>query len=108
MHKIDIAQLEFIHPIMRELLADIEKRFGPQIITSLYRIDDTGVHGTLPLRGVDLRARKHSFGGEVVKWVNKYWEYDHERKKYKVAKDHGEDSNYHIHLQVHPNTKQRG
>ncbi len=104
MHLADTAQMEFIHPIMRRLLDDIEVMFDRQVITSLYRIGDDGVHGTLPLRGTDLRARRVVDAKRKIKWINKYWKYDPKRPKLKVAIAHGKDSNYHIHLQVSDNT----
>ena len=100
MHYADIEQMEFIHPIMRLLLEDIDLRFGEQTITSLFRIDDDGVHGTLPLRGVDLRSREVAEGLKMAGWINLYWKYDPTRPKYKVAKAHGNGSNFHIHCQV--------
>jgi len=56
--KIDLVQLEFITPLLREIALAIEERFGEKTITSLYRIGDTGVHGTMPLSGMDLRCNK--------------------------------------------------
>ncbi len=105
MHYADTTQMEFIHPLMRELLDDIEKKFASQEITSQYRIGDPGVHGTLPLRGIDLRAWNVSRAKRLVRWVNKYWMYDLERPSLKVAQNHGEGTNYHTHLQVHNNTE---
>lgn len=105
MHEIDVSQLEFIHPKLRALLSDIEIRSGKQVITSLYRHNDTGVHGTIPVRGCDLRARKHGNAVSIVNWVNKYWVYDMDRPSRQVAIAHGEGANYHVHLQVHPNTE---
>ncbi len=105
MHYADTTQMEFIHPLMRELLDDIEKRFGVQVITSLSRMRDPGVHGTFPLRGVDLRAWDVSKAKKLVRWVNKHWMYDLERPGLKVAQNHGEGTNYHTHLQVHNNTE---
>ena len=107
MHLADTAQMEFIHPIMRLLLDDIEVMFGRQVITSLYRIGDDGVHGTLPLRGTDLRARRAVDAKRKIKWINKYWRYDPDRPKLQVADGHGKGSNYHIHLQVHDNTEEK-
>ena len=108
MHKIDTSQLEFIDPKLRKLLFDIEVRYGTQVITSLYRINDTGVHGTLPVRGCDLRARMgKTITNGIVNWVNKYWQYDPKRPGREVAIAHGENENFHIHLQVHPNTIER-
>ncbi len=107
MHLADTAQMEFIHPIMRLLLDDIEVMFGRQVITSLYRLGDTGVHGQLPLRGTDLRARRKVDAKRKIKWINKYWKYDPKRPKLKVAIAHGKDSNFHIHLQIHDNTEEK-
>ena len=105
MHYVDISQMKFVHPIMRLLLEDIELRFGRQAVTSLFRMGDPGVHGTLPLRGVDLRSRKISAGLKMAGWINLYWKYDPKRSKLRVAKAHGEGDNFHIHLQVHDNTE---
>ncbi len=107
MHYADTTQMEFIHPKMRVLLDDIELMFGKQIITSQFRIDDPGVHGTLPLRGIDLRARHVPEARKKVRWINKYWKYDPKRSKLKVAQAHGEGDNYHIHLQVNNNTEEK-
>lgn len=106
MHEIDCNQLEFLHKTLRNLLDDLEKKFGKQVITSLYRHRDTGVHGTIPVRGCDLRARNKTHANDVVLWANRYWEYDSKRPSRKVAIAHGDDDNFHIHLQTHPNTKE--
>lgn len=106
MHEIDISQLEFIHPELRRISNAIEDRFGPQVITSLYRIGDTGVHGTLPLRGMDLRYNSDS---EAIKFfVNTNWVYDPERLYYHACMVHDVGHGIHIHLQVHPNTVRVG
>ena len=47
--RIDVSQLEFIDKNLRLILLDIEKSTGVEFtITSLYRIGDVGVHGSLP------------------------------------------------------------
>lgn len=107
MYLIDIYQLDFIHKILRRILREIENEFGPGIITSLFRIGDSGVHGTLPLRGVDLRCRNRQIGTIITEWANARWQYDPNRPKKVVAEAHGEGSNYHIHMQVHPLTIRR-
>ena len=43
MHRIDLDQLEFVHPKLREIMREIDRKFGEQIITSMYRIGDPGV-----------------------------------------------------------------
>ena len=88
------------------MLIDIEEEFGTQAITSLYRIGDTGVHGTLPLRGVDLRCNVDSYN--IEKFVNDTWVYDIDRPHYKACMIHDVGGGVHIHLQVHPNTVRIG
>lgn len=104
--KIDVAQLEFIDSKLREILVFMEKQTGLEFtITSIYRINDLGVHGTLPVRGVDLRCRDKGVGGGVEARINNVWLYDPSRPSLKCAKLHGLGSNLHIHIQVHPNTR---
>lgn len=107
MHKIDIQQLEFIDYRLRKILDQIEERFGSQVITSLYRIGDTGVHGTLPLRGIDLRSHKKEVDDVIERFVNKRWTYDPNRPLRDVAIVHNVGRGRHIHLQTHPNTNER-
>lgn len=103
--KIDIKQLEFINKDLRNILLFIEKETGHEhTITSLYRIDDGGVHGTLPLRGTDLRMRNESVGKIIESIVNNKYSYDPARPEKKCAFLHGSGSNLHLHIQVHPNT----
>ena len=101
---IDFENLEFIHPKMRELLAWIHDQEGWQVITSLYRIGDDGVHGTLPLRAVDLRANEIE-GKTLENLINGNWQYDPGRLNMKVAIFHDIGQGPHLHLQVHENTK---
>ena len=103
--KIDIKQLEFIDVNLRAILTDIEKITGVEFtITSLYRIDDDGVHGTLPLRGTDLRMRSRPFGEVVELYVNSKWKYDSQRPTMKCAILHGDGANLHLHIQVSDTT----
>ena len=103
--RIDIRQLEFIDKRLRNLVVWLEKETGLEFtITSLYRIDDSGVHGTLPLRGIDLRMRDEATGGMIESLVNCYWIYDPARIGKKCCFLHGKGSNLHLHLQVHKNT----
>ena len=106
--KIDLMQLEFIDIKLRKLALAVEERFGEKIITSLFRIGDKGVHGTLPLRGLDFRCKASQHGEEVENWVNSHWQYDPDRPTKKCCKFHKNRSNdgYHLHLQVHPNTQE--
>ena len=102
---IDIKQLEFIDHNLRQILLDMEEDTGFKFtITSLYRINDSGVHGTLPLRGTDIRVRNISMGKLLEKYINDNWEYNAESGK-PCALLHGSSTNSHLHIQVHPNTR---
>jgi hypothetical protein len=102
---IDYKQLDFIDIKLRDLIDWLEDETGLIFtITSLYRIGDSGVHGTLPVRGCDLRIRNEQIGESLCDLVNKNWVYNPEKPEKKVAIAHGKRSNYHIHLQVHANT----
>ena len=102
---IDISQLEFINIKLRRILLTLEKETGMTFtITSLYRIDDSGVHGTLPLRGADLRMRDKEIGLKIQDMINSSWEYNPGTNK-QCALLHGKGSNLHLHIQVHPETR---
>lgn len=105
MYVVDFYQMEFLHPTLRAVLRWIESRFGLLFIaTSLYRIDDDGVHGTLPLRAVDLRCRVPALGNVIAMMINDHWKYDPARPKMKVAMFHDAGSGWHLHIQVHDDT----
>lgn len=104
--KADIAQFEFVHPKLREMALEVEKHFRVEFtITSIYRIGDTGVHGQLPVRGLDLSCHNDDFGLLVKTYVNSKWQYDPEREYLDCCIYHDTGSGRHLHLQVHPNTK---
>ena len=102
--KIDLNQLEFIEPLLREIALEVENRFGEKTLTSLFRIGDTGVHGQLPLRGLDFSCSTMEHGKEVMKFVNSMWTYDPVRPDKQCCKCHDVGTGLHLHLQVHPNT----
>lgn len=105
---IDIGQLEFIDSTLRDILVWLEVKTGQTFtITSLYRINDSGVHGALPLRGTDLRCRNKEIGRQIEKLINDHWQYDQARPDKKCAVLHGSGRNMHIHVQVHPNTRRK-
>lgn len=104
--EIDIGQIGFYHPKLRELCLDAEKMTGVKFkITSQLRVGDLGVHGQIPLRATDLRMRNKAVGLAIVDEINKRWIYDPLRPNKKCAILHGDGYNMHIHLQVHPNTE---
>jgi len=104
--RVDIQELKFIHPMLRDILVNLEKTTGVEFtITSIYRIDDTGVHGTLPVRGIGLRMRSSILGEEIHDGINDAYQYDPQRPKLKCCILHGEASNLHLHIQVHDRTR---
>ena len=108
MPNIDIKQLEFIDPQLRKIVVWLEKITGMTFtITSLYRIGDGGVHGRLPVRGIDLRCRNRVVGEGIETLVNACWIYDPQRTVHNCALLHGKGANLHLHLQTHPNTIRR-
>lgn len=106
--KIDLAQLQFINPLLREIVLHAEKTAGMELtVTSLYRQHDSGVHGVIPLRGIDIRCRDARAGQALADKINKLWEYDPTRPEMEVCIVHGEGANLHMHFQVHPRTISR-
>lgn len=93
-----------VHPILQELALEIY-RLGFDTITSAYRPDDKGVHGTMPIRGLDFRCRDSIIGEKLEEYINERWIYDHERPDIKVALYHDVGKGKHLHVQVHPNTE---
>ncbi len=105
--KIDIIQLEFIDQKLRNMIVWLEKETGLEFtITSLYRMNDSGVHGTLPLRGMDLRCRNKLIGKEIERLIDVNWVYDKGRPEKSCILIHGNGYNLHIHLQVCAKTEQ--
>ena len=103
---IDISQLEFIDKNLRTIVQETVKHFGVEFtVTSLYRINDKGVHGTLPLRGLDMRCRDNGLGLLVVKYVNSRWCYDSKRPRKVCCVFHDAGNGYHLHFQTHPKTR---
>jgi hypothetical protein len=106
--RIDLSQLEFIDPLLRDILVGLEKKYGLEfMITSLYRIGDNGVHGTLPLRGTDLRCWDRKVGEMIEEDLNTLYVYDPERKNMSVCMYHDIGKGAHLHIQTHPNTRLR-
>ncbi len=94
-----------VDKILQEFLIWFRKTFGEPFITSTYRKGDTGVHGTIPLRGMDIRSYIYTSPQNVVDVINKIWSYDYKRPELKCAILHNTGKGMHIHLQTHPNTR---
>ena len=89
------------------------------IVTSDFRSKpihdkDPGIHGTNPLRAIDLRSWTMRNPELIEEKINKAWIYDTDRPQYNVCVYHEskrtqpdgtiKDLGFHFHLQVHDNT----
>lgn len=98
--------MQFIDKKLSNIISWIESEVGVEFIaTSIYRDGDQGVHGQVPVRGIDLRMRNHQVGFAIADLINSSWVYDTERPKMKCCLLHGTGSNMHLHVQVHPRTE---
>lgn len=103
--KVDLEQLEFIDHRLRDMALHMEAQFGVEFtVTSIYRIGDAGVHGQLPVRGLDFRCTDAYFGRLVQSYINTHWTYDPDRDHLQCCIYHDVGQGAHLHLQVHPNT----
>jgi len=106
--KSDLAQFEFVHQKLRDLLLWLEGATGFEFIeTSIFRMNDPGVHGQLPCRGIDLRCHNIEVGKAVRDLINNHWEYDPGRPHMECCILHGSGWNMHLHTQVHNDTRRR-
>lgn len=94
-------KLEVVARYFDSMLQDEFNTVG--VVTSLYRDGDTGVHGTLPCRGIDFRANIFDMKTAkiVADRINSRFVYDVDRANLLVCLLHGEGANIHFHLQVH-------
>jgi hypothetical protein len=93
-----------IHPTLAVIAEQVKREFGLNVITSAFRLGDSGVHGTQPVRGLDLRCWDTDLGFRVAEWVNARWAYDPDRPGKQCALYHNAGSGVHLHLQAHPKT----
>ncbi len=119
------------HRKMTALAMWLHVRLSNVVVTSGYRKDDLGIAGMLPCRHLDIRAWIYDDAAKVADDINDHWVYDKSRPRYKCALYHarcpkcGQDHRYvyqehcqkcgqkikfhwHLHLQVHQNTKYLG
>jgi hypothetical protein len=102
----DLDVLE-VEPMLAVVLEEVKNRFDLSTITCAGRKGDRGVHGTNPLRGIDIRCRDLGVGNRVEEWVNGLWEYDPSRQEKAVCLCHDTGQGMHLHFQVHPKTRRR-
>ena len=107
--RIDLSQLAFVDRKLSRLTDWLETRTRLEYkITSLYRPESDGVHGTLPVRGVDLSMPDEVLGIALVALINHWWHYDFARPEMKCAIYHNVGFGPHLHIQVHPATQGPG
>jgi len=99
------------HEKLVDILAWLDKHHPDcVVITCGHRAGDTGVHGTTPCRGADIRSWTFKVPGPraVCKQINALWSYNYKNPNKRCAIYHKvAHGAYHIHLQVHPNTTRR-
>ena len=107
--KLAIQQLDFMAKYVKAMAKDVEDHFRMEFeVTSLFRMDDPGCHGTLPCRAMDLGCKDHVIGERVADYLNKRWIYDPTRPSKVCAIYHTKKGGQpHIHVQSHPSTKRR-
>ena len=98
------------HPMLCRVMRWICEEWSEVVITESYREKrhPNDVHGTNPVRAVDLRSWVYVKPELVAEKINANWQYDPKRPDMKVAVLHGEGHNKHFHVQVHPNTVRVG
>jgi len=112
--KIDESKLQETHKMLQEILNFVDKisllMFKKEIlVTSLFRpkTDDSGVHALG--RAADIRTVDYFTTKQItvlVFLINSMYVYDAPRLNYNVALYHRVEGNtWHIHIQVHDNTK---
>ena len=95
----------YTHKTLTDLLIWFSENFDEPHVTSSYRQDDPGVHGSTPLRGIDVRSYIYNKPQVIVENINKAWIYDPNRPEKLCAIFHNVGYGAHIHLQVHDNTR---
>ena len=108
LHYVDINQISFFHSILREILVDIYREYGPQVITSLYRTgENETIHKTIPLRAVDIGVLSGDLGKHIEDYLNRTWIYNPGRPERRVAIWHDVGKGLHLHIQVNEKTRRR-
>ena len=95
-----------MHPKLKEVFWWSLNYFWDVVVTSAYRENDSGVHGTIPYRGIDIRSYIYPDVEDRVKCANATWDYGKKGKKVFLYHDAG--SGNHIHIQVSMKTKRNG
>ena len=86
------------------------QRFGELTFTESWRkkMHKNDLHGTTPMRAIDLRSWEYPDPQMVADEVNKVWTYDPTRPRRQVCVYHDSGKGAHFHVQAHPNTTMGG
>ena len=97
------------HVTLRRLIRWILSQFRNVTFTESYRPKQhpNDLHGTNPVRAVDVRSWVYPAPQKIADRINAAWEYDYKRPEKQACKYHGKGKNKHFHLQVHDNTRMR-
>lgn len=96
--------LSLYHPKLVALAIWSSHRYSSFCITSGFRENDKGIHGTNPCRALDIRSTNYNDPQAVVDDINAHWLYN-PKSEFKCALYHDVGQGPHIHLQVHNRTK---
>lgn len=89
-----------LRPILNDILLFVNRRFGLNRFTDMYRKDGYASDG----RHADMGCRNHVVGRHIAEEVNRHWQYDPERPRKPVAMWHDVGQGPHIHFQCHDRT----
>jgi len=97
------------HPMLCRILRWICEEWDEVVITEGYRNKRhaNDLHGSSPVRAVDLRSWMYVKPELVADKINYEWMYDPDRPQMQVAVYHDKGEGPHFHVQVHPNTRKR-
>jgi hypothetical protein len=95
-----------VHPKLILIVGYFISIAGRCMMTSGYRPDDPGVHGVLPLRGIDFRAWDQVDPERLAAAINAQFIYDPTRPELKVCLYHKNRNapGMHLHFQAHEYT----
>jgi hypothetical protein len=86
------------------------QEFGKMTMTEGWRDKrhPNDLHGTDPVRAIDLRSWEFKNPTLVAAKINSTWEYDPARPTKQVCVYHDVGEGAHFHIQVHPKTRMKG
>ena len=85
-------------------------RYSNVTFTETYRPKQhaNDLHGTIPVRAIDIRSWNYPDPLQIQADINKKWEYDPARPDMMCCVYHGKGKEKHFHIQVHKRTRMRG